>query len=385
MTNAHRSAGSALALCLLLLLGCSHAARPPLPAASADELEMLLDDGVAAPLAPGLSVFLDHPDYAPWSGASGVADVDTGAPLSASHRFRAGSALKVAVATATLQLVEDGELSLDDSLVALLPNSITSRIEHAGAITVRMLLGHTSGIPDFSGEAFHAEVFADPLHEWTRDELLDRALARPRSFAPGEGWLYSNTNYLLLGEILEATTGQTWREVVTERVFARAELHDSSLPLVGDAECAGCARGYELLDGALVDVTSIDPSMAGAAGGGAWITTLEDLAKLLRALTDGRLFDSAATLDAMLDFTELTTPYGLTGYGLGLERYEIGGIVLIGHLGTTAGYRTFVLSNQETGAITSGLMNVRGDVGAFVVPAVQASARAPEPSAERSR
>lgn len=380
MTFRRRCLALALALCPVAFAGCSQPeTQPPLPAASADELEAGLAAGAAAPLAPGLAVVVDHPAYARWSGAAGLADVATGEALTAEHHFRAGSILKIAVAAATLQLVESGERSLDDTLVELLPPALAARIPGADAITLRMLLGHTSGIPEFVDDALHLAVAADPLHQWTLDELLDRALARPPAFPPGEGFVYSNTNYLLLGEILTATAGAPWRTVVAERVFARAGLVDTVLPPVGDAACPGCASGYQPAGGALRDVTSVDPSMAGAAGGCAMITTAADLATLLRALTDGELFDSPDTLDLMLEFRDATDGAGLSGYGLGLERYQVDGVTVFGHLGGTAGYHSFVVIEPDSGVVASGFMTVRGNIGAFIVPVLDIVARIPAP------
>ncbi len=376
---------SRLVLGLLALQACSDpASRGPddspgeaeFPASSSQDLKSTLDGVVGAGVAPGVSLTVEHPSYRTWSGASGVGSIATGEALTPAKRFRAGSMMKTPVATAVLQLVEQGELALEENLTNLLPSAITARIPEAAEITLRMLLNHTSGIPEFSTPEFDAQVAGDPTRVWTFDELLDEALTHPPTFAPGAGWSYSNTDYILLGEILEETTGEPWRTTVREQVFDRAGLERSELPDEGNALCTECARGYQPIEDQLVDLTEVDPSMAGAAGGGALITTPEDLSVFLGALAAGRLFDDPATLELMIDFVDAENPEeAQTGYGFGLQRFQVGEIELIGHLGGTAGYQGFVFFHPGTGIVASGYMNTQGDFGAFIVPVLDAIAR----------
>jgi len=350
-----------------------------LPAASRADLQATLDAVVAAGVAPGVALSVDHPAYRKFSAAAGVADIDTGEPLTAAHRLRAGSMLKTAVATAVLQLVEHRRLSLDARLTDVLPPAITAKVAEAATITVHMLLDHTAGVPEVTGGAFNEAVIADPTKIWTIDEYLDLAAARPRLFPPGGGWAYSNTDYLLLGEVLTATTGRPWRETIERRVFARADLAHTSLPRPGNPACDGCSRGYELFNGVLLDLTEVDPSMAGAAGGDALITTTGDLARFLSELLAGRLFDRPATLALMKSFVAAPLPAeAQTHYGLGLARFQVGGVEMFGHLGGTAGFQGFMLMAPATGVVVTGYMNHRpGGLGNFIVPVLQAVGRLP--------
>ena len=373
------------ALGFLLLQACSSndstsdpgdSKKRPLPEASHDDLERTLDDVVAAGVAPGVSLTVAHPKYRTWSGSSGVASLETHQALTPAERFRAGSILKIAVATAVLQLVEKRELSLDETLTDLVPAALASRFPDAHSITVRMLLRHTSGIPEFATPEFDAEVVADPTHVWTFDEFFDRALERPPLFAPGAGWAYSNTNYILLGTILERTTGEPWRATVRKRVLERAELERSELPEEGNPRCIGCSRGYHPVEDRIIDITEVDPSMAGPAGGDALVTTPADLVKLLGALVAGRLFDEPATFELMSDFVDAPIPEeAQDGYGLGLQHFRAGDLELVGHLGGTAGFQGFVLIHPATGIAASGYVNRYGDLGAFLVPVLDAIAR----------
>ena len=179
---------------------------------------------------------------------------------------------------------------------------------------------------------------------WTVSEFLDLAAAQPPVFAPGAGFFYSDTNYNLLGLIIERITGRSWRHAVTRRVIRPLRLARTDLPAPGHRSIRGAhAHGYAELDGETIDLTRVDPSFAGAAGACALVTTVQDLARFLDALFKGRLFRHRATLRQMLDLAPAQGEGGLAGYGLGIEQYALpGGVELIGHLGGTAGYRSFV-------------------------------------------
>jgi D-alanyl-D-alanine carboxypeptidase len=320
--------------------------RRDAPRAVGPRLQAILDRAVRAPETtfPGVALYVRRPGHGTWSGAAGKASIDPARPMRAGDRFRAGSITKPFVAAATLQLVEEGKIALDDPLPAVLPARVIARFPDADGITVRMLLNHTSGIAEYSDEGFDREVLANPQRRWATTEFLDRAAALPRSGAPGERHAYSNANYNLLGLVLEQATGKSWRAVVRERVIERLHLTHTALPEPGVVPAGrGIAHGYELVNGRLHDVTDIDSSMVGAAGGNAQLTTTEDLSRFLRALLAGRLFQHKETVDEMRTFVAAESPEGLVGYGLGLERYVLpGGVEIIGHMGTAGGYRAFM-------------------------------------------
>jgi len=321
------------------------------PAASAqalpvEDLQAALEDVVASPdtLFQGAVLALQRPGQPLWTGAAGVADLDARAPLTPDARFRAGSIAKPFVATVVLQLVEEAAFKLDDPMTAVLPASITDRFDAADRTTVRMLLNHTSGIPEWIDDQVEATIAANPTKIWDVTEFLDFAAAKPRAFDPGTDWAYSNTDYNLLGLIIEQATGNPWREEVTTRILVPLNLTDTSLPQPGNPGVdEPYMHGYGVVNGAIVDLTHIDPSMAGAAGGGALVTTTTDLATFLETLLSGALFRDPTTLDAMTTFVDATYEAGMTGYALGLQRYVLPtGVQAIGHSGGTAGYLSFI-------------------------------------------
>lgn len=359
----------------LVLAGCgSETVTPNPPAAFPAELkadlQATMDQAVAGGSTPGVALYVADPDGT-WSGAAGVAEINGNVPMAPSDRFRSGSILKTLVATAVLQLVEQGALTLQDVLTDRLPPSVSSRVQHADTITIEMLLSHRTGIPEWVTPAVRQMVVTDPAHIWTLDEILGVIETQAPVFNPGESYSYSNTNYVLLGEILAAIEGKGFRDVVRERVITRAGMSHSSLPEPGDMECGGCAHGYVVMDGGMLDTTNVDPSMAGASGGHALITTAEDLTHLLEQLRAGTLFAQAATRDLMFAFQPaVDAQTHQTGYGLGMEELESEGTVMHGHLGGTAGYSAFMLYVPATDRYVSGFINIMGDPSAVLTPVI---------------
>jgi D-alanyl-D-alanine carboxypeptidase len=346
----------ALITCALAgALGCDDdpATLPRDPRVEAG-LQQVLDRAVAKPgiLLPGAIGHYRDPAHAPWSGGAGLGDLPAQTPMSSENRFRAGSILKTFLATVVLQQVEEGRLSLDQKLPAVLPDSVTSRVQNAADITVRMLLNHTSGIPEWETDEIDLIVLEQPARIWTDDEAIDLAARQPAWFAPGTSWRYCNTNYTLLGLILDRL-GPSWREQVRTRIIARLGLTSTTLPEPGDmAIAAPFARGYHEINEAPVDTTYVDPSMAGAAGGHALITSAQDLARFLDALMAGRLFTRPEALTAMTTMVDAPEPAPYPHrYGLGLELWEIEGVTVIGHGGTTAGYTTMMFQLVGRGGV----------------------------------
>jgi D-alanyl-D-alanine carboxypeptidase len=207
---------------------------------------------------------------------------------------------------------------------------------------------------------------------WTVGEFLDLAAAKPPVFAPGTSFSYSNTDYTLLGLIIEAIAGHSWRQEVTRRVIRPLRLTRTTLPAPGQRSINGpLAHGYVELDGQLVDV-NIDPSFAGAAGGYALAATVGDLARFLDALFAGRLFRHRATLKQMLTIAPAQGEGGLVGYGLGIEQRALpGGAELIGHLGGAV-YRSYVGRLHPTNVTIALAMNAEDDPTPLLLPAIKA-------------
>jgi D-alanyl-D-alanine carboxypeptidase len=280
--------------------------------------------------------------------AAGFADLRTGEILTVDDRFRIGSVTKIFVAALILQLVAEGLLDLDGDAAPF-----------AEGITIRQLLNHTSGLQDWVGDIveFFEPYRGDPDHRFglTPHEQLKLVLDKPREFAPGEGWAYHGSNYLVLGLAAEQTTGMTLRDALRERVLEPLSLERTDFvegPLRGD-----CARGYlpadnPLLPGAAgpVDVTEIDVPFH-AAGGGV-VSTPAEIASMLRAQLRGEFLpDRLRTemLRAVESDWQETDRYGL-GIGeitalMGRQRSPCG--PAWGHIGFSLGYTALALSSED--------------------------------------
>ena len=337
-------------------------------------LQASLEDAVQSQetVWPGALLRVSSPELGTWSGAAGLADIEEATPMRPDNQFRGGSLTKPFVSAVVLQLVEEGRFSLDDPMTSVLAENITSKFANSSSITVRMLLNHTGGIPEFLDLAM-PHILADLQRVWQDDEWLDFAAAQEPWFAPGEAQGYSNTDYILLGLVIEQATGQPWREEVRQRIIEPLNLENTLLPEPGDnSSPPDQAHGYVDLGAGLLDVTEagVDPSMASASGGQALITTAEDLEQFLKALLAGELFQNAGTLDEMQKFVPWPdgnplSPW-ITGYGLGLMKVEYpGGIEAIGHSGTSADFNAFVFYLPDQNTTISGAANFPDAIGCF--------------------
>lgn len=350
---------SALALCGMA--GCADGSRNDRDERDEPEarvtagLQRVLDDAVSSSdaLLPGTITYYREPDHTAWSGSAGMGDMKAAARMRVADGVRGGSIVKTFLATVTLQHVEEGTLSLDQTLPELLPRSVTERVKNADRITLRMLLGHTSGIPEWDTPDIDVQVVRDPTHVYSDDEVLDLVAKQPAWFDPGTSWRYSNSDYTLVGMLLDRLGEGTWREQVHERVIAPLGLRHTHLPEPGDLSIPGdYAHGYQDIgDGAVVDLTRVDSSMAGAAGGHALLTTVADLGRFLDALLDGKLFTQRETLQAMTTMIDAPDESGFPHrYGLGLESFELNGTKVIGHAGGAPGYTVMMYRIPERDA-----------------------------------
>jgi D-alanyl-D-alanine carboxypeptidase len=354
------------------------AASPRFDPALAHQLQRALRDALRDPTthAPGAILHVHGRKLGAWTGVAGLGRVAPAAPMRPGDRFRAGSIVKPFVAAVVLQLAERGHLSLDAPLPRVLPASVTGRFPTAADITVRMLLGHRSGIAEWDTDAMDIVVGHHPAKIWTIAEKLDLAAAQPPRFAPGTSYAYSNTEYNLLGLVIERITGRSWRRELTRRVIAPLGLANTWLPPSGQLSLGGPhAHGYGELDGGTIDLSRVDPSMAGAAGGSALVTTVHDLARFVDALLAGRLFRHRATLRQMLAFAPAPDVGGQVGYGLGIEQRVVpGGIELIGHLGGAPGYRSYTGRMRPQGVTITFMLSWQNDPTPLVVRVIEALA-----------
>jgi D-alanyl-D-alanine carboxypeptidase len=310
----------------------------PMPDAPPATLDAVLQAGIDHGL-PGVALRVERGNEVVFDGVAGLASREQQTPVSPSERFGVGSVTKTFTAALILQLVDDGVLTLDDTVTKWLNEPVVGHIPNVDVITLRQLLTHTSGIYDmfdddspFFQDAYLGEA-ADWTRVWTPLEVLayaDGAKHAPY-FAPGEGIHYSNTGYILLGLILEQATGQTYAEQLHARILGPLDLTDtffaSTEPVPG-----GKTDAYQLIDGELINVSAISLSSPGAAGG--MVSTTRDLARFAEALFGGGVLQPA-TLEEMITFIPSGRP-GLEA-GMGVFRQETPSGEIVGNSGDGIG------------------------------------------------
>jgi D-alanyl-D-alanine carboxypeptidase len=316
-----------MAAVLALTAGTAQAAPPADPVQQS--LNALTDD------FPGALAAVRGADGRTRDYTAGVADTRTGARMPVNGRVRIASNTKMFTATVVLQLVGEGRVDLDAPVAKYLPGLVP------GAITVRHVLQHTSGLVDYDDKLIDDYATVQHVHFEPR-ELVDVVLAEDLLFPPGTRFSYSNANYVLAGLVVQKVTGRPVGEEITKRVIERLGLRDTYWPALGDQTIRGRhPHGYfPAVSGGLFDVTEMDPSMGWAAG--QLVGTPRDLNRFMTALLDGELLEPAQL--AEMKKTVPAPDFDLTGgatYGLGLAtiRLTCGGTAWT-HGGDAPGYVT---------------------------------------------
>ncbi|MFE4450663.1 serine hydrolase domain-containing protein [Streptomyces sp. NPDC056796] len=308
---------------------------------------------------PGLFAEVRDGDQV-WRGAAGVADVTTGRPVTADMRHRVGSITKTFTAAAVLQQVESGQIGLDTPIGRYLPGLVPG--ERGDAITVRMLLNHTSGLAEYlpyaypSLKAFPVLSDTGPQslddHRLTRfhpTELIEMGVTAPAVGTPGgTPGVYSNTNYLLLGELLEQVTGTTAERYITRNVIERAGLRDTGFP-AGPHVDGPHSQLYEAWFGMIDpprDYSVYDMSWVGPSA--SLISTVADLNRFYDMLLAGEIV-SPSSLAQMQRTVPVVSQEGRTiDYGLGLHPMEGPGQgIFWGHGGTVWGGGALAMTRAD--------------------------------------
>lgn len=331
---------ASVAACVLVFAGVPSAPAAAPPAGEIrDAMRALVEAGV-----PGVAVRIQGGGETKVL-TEGVANVRTGRPLDPSDRLRIASETKTFTAALVLELVEERRLSLEDSVERWLPGLVPGGEE----ISVRRLLSMTSGLDDYL--AGSPDRVLDPLRDpdffWRPRQLIGISLEKQR-VAPGETWLYSNANYLLLELIVERVTGHSFRRELRERVIDPLGLRHTTYPKMRVRGLPpGHARGYQLDEDSdrRRDVSRTSPSIAGAAG--ALISTPGDVARFFRLLNQGRVVPPEL-LAEMRTPPPVTNPDLNTYYGLGLFRLHPADCGEVwGHNGEIAGFQSFAVTTPD--------------------------------------
>lgn len=339
-----------ISVVLVVLAGGSAtwAAQSATSAAPSLSLQDVVDQARLDAKVPGLVVALRQPGGELVALASGVANLQQNVPVKPDDCFPVGSITKMFTSVIVLQLAEQGKLSLDDPLSKYQP-----QFPGGQAITLRMLLNHTSGIWDYADMRLPIELV--PLvaaQTYSPQEIIDYVGQQPLYFAPGAGFHYSNSNYILLGKIIEQVTGSTYAQQLHQRIIDKLGLTRTYFAGF-DQLPASEMHGYALARGQYRDRTAWEnPSLAWAAG--SLISNAQDLTRFITALFSGQLLKPGS-----LALMQQGVPVESGGtYGLGLTMFDLPGGRAFGHSGETLSFSTELYYQPDTGMVLVVLANL---------------------------
>jgi D-alanyl-D-alanine carboxypeptidase len=323
-----RSIGLTLALTGLLTLQPVAAAAPLAPADFARYAESLVESSYHTDM-PGVAVLVMRGDEVLYRAARGEADVPADVPLEPGDRFRIGSVTKQVAAAGLLTLVDAGKVSLDDPLSKYLP-----AYPGGAHITIEQLLNHTSGIKEYT--AIPGWFTGQIKRHLTTAQMVDYFQRETPDFAPGQGWNYSNSGYVLVGAVIEAASDQPWHQYLDQALFQPLGMKDTGYG-ADPAVIARQVKGY-VTDGKTLQLAP-QISMTQPHAAGALVSTVDDLARWTRALHQGRVLEPAS-------YERMITPVGKArdpGYGYGIVVGAVRGTPALHHGGGIPGFTAHLM------------------------------------------
>lgn len=305
---------------------------------AAHKLQDALDE-TAQDFGPGLFGLVSDRGQIVFSGSVGIADLENPRPITADDQFRIGSVTKTYVAALTLILADDNVLALADTVERWLPGVIPG----GDRITLELLLRMWSGIPDYVPALFDDPPSLSIYDRYYSPEALVQSVFRGQFLEPRSQFRYSNTDYVILGLIIEKATGQRLEAQLWQHIFRPLRLRDTTFPEADPYLRGPHATGYVRLRNAdpYVECTTITPSEAWASG--AIVSTPGDVARFFEALFDGTLLNSAQLARMLTAWPR----HDGHEYGMGIRRYRLAdGTAVHGHHGGTPGYNTIALRSD---------------------------------------
>ncbi|MGW0809673.1 serine hydrolase domain-containing protein [Nonomuraea sp. NPDC002799] len=343
-------------------------------------IEEIVDSGFV-----GVSLRV-HDERGEWAGSAGAAELGGAAKPSVNGHVRIGSNTKTFIATVVLRLVAEGRVGLDAPAADYLPEFGLD-----GRITVRMLLQHTSGVFNFSGEVYDDGTIVPGIpipygatgEEWMDkrftiyrpQELVELALSRPARFEPGTGWSYSNTNYVLARLLIEKVTGRSvaeeMRRLILEPLGLSGTVVPDASPEIPEPHAHAYYRYEDAGEPKTVDITRQNPSWI--SSGGDMISTTQDLHTFISALLGGELLPAAL-------LAEMCTPHptGIPNMDYGLGVFVVttdGGGTVISHNGAAVGHAALMYSTPDGSKTLTAALNCVDDAGLSIAAAFQNAQR----------
>jgi len=340
MTPPRRAAAAAVTTALMMSVPACTSAPRPATADPADPQLLAVAQSLVDAGYPGAITARTDPDGTPHVATAGYDNVAARTLIRPDSEVRIGSATKTFTAVVILQMVQQGKFSLDTSIEELLPEVVVRKQGvDPTTISVRDLLQHTSGLPEYA-DLIAKDPFGQRNTYRSPRDMLDIALRRHASYEGIKTYSYSNTNYLVLGLIAERVTQRSIGELIADRIVGPLGLRHTYFPAPGERRFRGPhVTGYHVTAGGdLDDISESDPSWTWAAG--AMISTPAELNKFMQAVLGGDLLDEHTT---KLMLTGIPTGEDLlpgSTYGLGIESINLSCGSAWGHSGDIPGYQT---------------------------------------------
>jgi CubicO group peptidase (beta-lactamase class C family) len=363
--QSHRDTIASAVACLFLLLSFAYVPAVLAQTPSAEQLNAIFS-GIASPQEPGLAVVIRQNGHTLFERGYGMRDLRSGLPIDARTNFRLASFTKQFTAMSIMLLVHDGKLHYDDHLTDIFPDFPA----YGGAITVRNLLNHTSGLiayEDLMDKKYAGKQWYE-IPQITDAGVL--ALAEQQSgtkFPPGSNWEYSNGGYCILDAIIEKVSGTSYADFLRQRIFAPLKMDHTVAHVYGKDEVANRAYGYTNDAGVWLE-SDQSPTSATLGDGGVY-TSIDDLAKWDDALRNHTLLSAAEMQPAITPVpippdaanwpkADTSVPMAY-GFGWFLDSYR--GHARTWHTGSSIGFRTVIERFTENN-LTIIVLSNRGDL-----------------------
>jgi CubicO group peptidase (beta-lactamase class C family) len=364
-----------LASCATLALTALIATTAPAQDRTRERIDSVVRAEMLRQKIPGVAVAVVKNGEVFSAKGYGEANVEHHVPVSAETVFQSGSVGKQFTSAAVMLLVQDGKIALSDSITKYFPDAPASW----RGISVRHLLTHTSGIPDYTTDAM------DYRRDYTEDELEKLAFALTPEFPPGARWNYSNTGYVLLGIIIHKASGQFYGDVLRDRVFTPLGMRTARIISEEDI-VPNRAAGYRLVKGRLRNQEWVAPKLNTTADGSLYLS-LQDYIAWDRGLRAKALL-APASWATIYDPVRLTSgnPYP---YGFGWSIDSVAGSPRIHHGGAWQGFQTYISRYLGDDLTIVALANLSGSQPVAIVDGIAAIfdpalvAKAPAPIADR--
>jgi CubicO group peptidase (beta-lactamase class C family) len=342
-----------LTLCALTTANAQPLPRPDLTSAQIASIDRYVLAEMAREKVPGVAVGIYNRGRILLAKGYGLSNVELDVAVKPETIFQSGSVGKQFVSAAIMMLVEEGKISLDDSIVKYFPNAPKTW----ETIRVKNLLSHTSGLAEYESEERIGPKGPFYLRlDFTEDEFVEKIEALPIEFKPGDKWDYRNTNYMLLGAIIHKVTGIFYADYLQQRIFQ--PLGMNSTRLISEADIIpNRSSGYELVNDKLQNQTWVSPAFNTTADGALYFNVL-DLAKWDEALYGTKLLKQSS-LDQIWTVYQLNDGKpNAEGYGFGWRIGTVNGHKIIEHGGAWQGFRTHISRYVDDGVTVVVLTNL---------------------------